>query len=148
MPSKICNKAGTALISPAGGTVDLKYHDFRDASGQASISSLTKSPTKAKLSAPRSAKLDSKSYTLPSLGKTTDVVLTGKIQDYKPGTKIKFTLQMPDGKSSTLYAFATKTGSYKTIITLKPNSPTGQYAVDIDYLKNYVGKVTFMVNKK
>ena len=148
MPSKICNKAGTALISPAGGTVDLKYHDFRDSSGQASISSLTKTATKTKLATPSSAKLDSKSYVLPSPGKTTDVVLTGKVQNYKSGTKIKFTLQTPDGKSSVLYAVATKTGSYKTIITLKPNSPTGQYAVDIEYQKNYVGKVTFMVNKK
>ncbi|NDB89352.1 MAG: peptidase [Nitrosopumilaceae archaeon] len=148
MPSKICNKDGTELISPAGGTVDLKYHDFRDASGQASISSLTKTPTKTKLATPSSAKLDSKSYTLPKPGKTTDVTLTGKVQNYKTGTKIKFTLQTPDGKSSTLYAVATKLGSYKTILTLKPNSPTGQYSVDIEYQKNYVGKVTFMVNKK
>jgi len=148
MPSKICNKAGTALIFPVGGTIDLKYYDFRDSSGQESISSLTKTTTKAKLATPSSAKLDSKSYTLPSPGKTTDVVLTGKIQDYKPGTKIKFTLQTPDGKSTTLHAFATKTGSYKTIIMLKPNSPTGQYTVDIDYLKNYVGKVNFTVKKK
>ena len=148
MPSKICNKDGTALISSAGGTVDLKYHDFRDSSGQSNIFSLTKSPAKTKLATPSSAKLDSKSYTLPSSGKTTDVTLTGKVQNYKPGTKIKFSLQMPDGKSSILYAYATKQGSYKTIITLKPTSPTGQYSVDIEYLKNYVGKVTFMVNKK
>ena len=148
MPSKICNKDGTALISPAGGTVDLKYHDFRDSSGQSNVFSLTKSPTKTKLATSSSAKLDSKSYVLPSSGKTTDVTLTGKVQNYKPGTKIKFTLQTPDGKSSVLYAYATKTGSYKTIITLKPNSPTGQYSVDIEYQKNYVGKATFMVNKK
>lgn len=148
MPSKICNKDGTQLISPAGGTVDLKYHDFRDASGQQNVFSLTKNPSKTKLATPSSAKLDSKSYILPKPGKTTDVVLTGKVQNYKPGTKIKFSLQMPDGKSSTLYAYATKTGSYKTIITLKPNSPAGQYSVDIEYQKNYVGKVNFMVNKK
>ncbi|MFM8659327.1 MAG: peptidase [Candidatus Nitrosotenuis sp.] len=148
MPSKICNKDGTELISSAGGTVDLKYHDFRDSSGQASISSLTKTPTKTKLAIPSSAKLDSKSYILPKSGKTTDVTLTGKVQNYKTGTKIKFTLQTPDGKSSVLYAVATKQGSYKTILTLKPNSPTGQYSIDIEYQKIYVGKVTFMVNKK
>jgi hypothetical protein len=148
MPSKICNKDGTALISSAGGTVDLKYHDFRDSSGQSNTFSLTKNPTKTKLATPSSAKLDSKSYTLPNSGKTTDVTLTGKVQNYKTGTKIKFSLQTPDGKSSTLYAFATKTGNYKAIITLKPNSPTGQYSVDIEYQKNYIGKVTFMVKKK
>ena len=33
LPIKICNKSGTALISPAGGSVELKYFDFRDSSG-------------------------------------------------------------------------------------------------------------------
>ncbi|MGQ0605695.1 MAG: peptidase [Candidatus Nitrosotenuis sp.] len=148
MPSKICNKDGTKLISSAGGTVDLKYNDFRDSSGQSNTFSLSKNPTKQNLATPSTAKLDAKSYTLPSPGKTKDVVLTGKVQNYKSGTKIKFTLQTPDGKSSTLYAFATKQGSYKTLITLKPNSPTGQYSVDIEYQKYNVGKVLFMVNKK
>ncbi|MDG7050009.1 MAG: peptidase [Nitrososphaerota archaeon] len=148
MPSKICNKDGTKLISPAGGIVDLKYNDFRDSSGQSNTFSLSKTQSKQKLATPSTAKLDAKSYTLPSLGKTKDVVLSGKVQNYKPGTKIKFTLQTPDGKSSILYAFATKQGSYKTIISLKPNSPTGQYSVDIQYQKYNVGKVTFMVNKK
>lgn len=148
MPSKICNKDGTKLISPAGGIVDLKYNDFRDSSGQSNTFSLTKNPTKQQLATPSTAKLDAKSYTLPSPGKTKEITLSGKVQNYKPGTKIKFTLQTPDGKSSELYAFATKQGSYKTLITLKPNSPTGQYSVDIQYQKYNVGKVTFTVNKK
>lgn len=148
MPSKICNKDGTKLISPAGGIVDLKYNDFRDSSGQSNTFSLSKSPSKQKLATPSTAKLDAKSYTLPSPGKTKDVVLSGKVQNYKPGTKIKFTLQTPDGKSSVLYAVATKQGNYKTIMLLKPNSPTGQYSVDIQYQKYNVGKVTFMVGKK
>ncbi|MBI5697584.1 MAG: peptidase, partial [Thaumarchaeota archaeon] len=148
MPSKICDKNGTKLISPAGGTVDLKYHDFRDSSGQSNTYSINKNPTKTKLATPSTAKLDAKSYVLPAKGKTKEVSLTGKVDNYKPGTKIKFTLQTPNGKSSVLYAFATKQGSYKTIITLKPNSPTGQYSIDINYLNNYVGKVTFTVSKK
>lgn len=148
MPSKICNKDGTKLISPAGGMVDLKYNDFRDSSGQSNTFSINKTPSKQKLATPSTAKLDAKSYTLPSPGMTKDVVLSGKVQNYKPGTKIKFTLQTPDGKSSVLYAAATKQGSYMTIISLKPNSPTGQYSVDIQYHKYNVGKVTFMVNKK
>lgn len=47
MPSQICNEAGTKLISTAGGIVDLKYHDFRDASGQQNIFSLSKETTKS-----------------------------------------------------------------------------------------------------
>ena len=34
MPSQICNEAGTKLISPAGGSIEVSYFDFRDASGQ------------------------------------------------------------------------------------------------------------------
>ncbi len=41
MPSQICNEAGTKLISPAGGSVEAKYHDFRDSSGNPNIFGLT-----------------------------------------------------------------------------------------------------------
>ena len=34
MPSQICDEAGTKLISPAGGSIEVSYFDFRDASGQ------------------------------------------------------------------------------------------------------------------
>ncbi len=34
MPSQICNEAGTRLISPAGGSIEVSYFDFRDVSGQ------------------------------------------------------------------------------------------------------------------
>jgi hypothetical protein len=34
MPSQICNEDGTRLISPAGGSIEVNYFDFRDASGQ------------------------------------------------------------------------------------------------------------------
>ncbi len=46
IPSKICNKSGTELISSAGGIVDVKYTDFRDAFGQQNIFTLSKQPTK------------------------------------------------------------------------------------------------------
>jgi hypothetical protein len=46
MPSKICNRDGTELISSAGGTIDLKYTDFRDASGQQNIFRLSNQPVK------------------------------------------------------------------------------------------------------
>jgi len=46
MPSQICNRDGTELISSAGGSLDLKYTDFRDSSGQQNIFKLSKQPTK------------------------------------------------------------------------------------------------------
>lgn len=39
VPSKICDKSGTELISSAGGSIKLIYHDFRDSSGQRNIQS-------------------------------------------------------------------------------------------------------------
>lgn len=37
MPSQICNEAGTALISPIGGSVQAWYHDFRDDMGRSVV---------------------------------------------------------------------------------------------------------------
>jgi len=43
MPTQICNKDGTALISPTGGSVQVWYHDFRDALGRSVIVGLSPS---------------------------------------------------------------------------------------------------------
>lgn len=146
MPSQICNRDGTKLISPAGGIVDLKYHDFRDSSGQQNIFSLSKTPTKtvpAKTATVPTVK--TKTYDLPAYGKTTELSITGKVPNYKSGTKVQFVLTKPDGKTMNLEVTATKTGLYKVLVTLKHNSPTGPYSVDIKYLKSQVGKVSFNV---
>ncbi|MEM3065180.1 MAG: peptidase [Candidatus Nitrosotenuis sp.] len=158
MPSQICNKDGTKLISAAGGIIDLKYHDFRDSSGQPNIfglktssaSKLTKSDTGTQTSSKpqsSSAKINSKTYTLPEPGKSTQVVLTGKVFNYKPGTKIKFTITDPTEKQHVFYAFATKQGDYKGLVMLKHNSPPGDYSVDVEYQKSNVGKHTFTATK-
>jgi len=165
MPSQICNKDGTKLISPAGGIVDLKYHDFRDSSGQPNIYSLSKSKTSSTLSksgtdtmtaqpSPKqtipskiTAKVSPKTITLPDSGKTKDITITGKVQNYKSGTKIKFTLTDPEGKKSTFYAFATKQGTYKAIFTIKSKSLPGDYSVDVNYQKYEPAKLSFTVEK-
>ena len=148
MPSQICNRDGTELISSAGGVIDLKYTDFRDASGQQNIFRLSNQPIKqdsTQTSKLQNPTLNSKTFTVPSYGQKTQVVLSGKISNYKPGTTIKFTLVGPDGNQSILNAFATKQGNYKTIITLKSNSPLGKYTVDVNYLKSDIGKASFDV---
>jgi len=68
LPSQICNKDGTKLISSAGGTIDLKYHDFRDSSGQQNIFSLSKDATYTPTSPPTSnaAKPELKMPAIPS----------------------------------------------------------------------------------
>ncbi|MDP3779598.1 MAG: peptidase, partial [Nitrosopumilaceae archaeon] len=41
MPTQICNRDGTRLISPAGGSIEVKYHDALDSSGNPNIFGLT-----------------------------------------------------------------------------------------------------------
>lgn len=168
MPSQICNRDGTKLISPAGGIVDLKYHDFRDALGQENIFTLSKSGSSAKEpTAPKPpakepatktppttktptktpAVSKTKTFELPSYGMKKDLILSGKVKNYTPGTKIQFLLTAPDGKATNLEAFATTQGKYRTIITLKSDSPTGKYSIDISYMESKVGKLTFDVIK-
>jgi hypothetical protein len=43
MPTQICNADGTALISPIGGSVQVWYHDFKDALGRSVIIGLSPS---------------------------------------------------------------------------------------------------------
>jgi hypothetical protein len=147
MPSQICSKDGTKLISSAGGIIDIKYHDFRDILGQRNIVSL--SNTKQITSddkKPSSTKITK--YDLPSKGKTKDIPITGKVGGYKPGTKIKFVITDPNGKSTTNSAFATKQGNYKIILSLKHNSPTGKYTVDIVYKNSKIDQLAFEVNSR
>ena len=40
MPTWMCNKSGTDLISTAGGSMDVLYHDSRDSSGESNLFSL------------------------------------------------------------------------------------------------------------
>jgi len=37
VPTRICNESGTELISTAGGSIELKYRDFRDVFGERNI---------------------------------------------------------------------------------------------------------------
>ncbi|MBM3910365.1 MAG: peptidase [Thaumarchaeota archaeon] len=51
MPTQICNRDGTRLISPAGGSIEIEYHDALDSSGKPNIFGLTF--TKTTTSTPR-----------------------------------------------------------------------------------------------
>ncbi len=147
MPSQICSKDGTKLISSAGGIIDIKYHDFRDALGQQNTFSLSsKKQITSDDAKPSSTKISK--YDLPGKGKTKNVSISGKVSGYKPGTKIKFVITDPDGKSSTNSAFATKQGNYKVILSLNHNSPTGKYTVDIVYKNSKIDQLVFEVNPK
>ena len=145
MPTQICDKTGTKLISTAGGSLDAKYHDFRDSSGNQNIFSL--STFSSTIPGGFSPSLNSEKFILPKYRQTTDVTLTGKIDDYKRGTSIHLNLIGPDLSTEDLNVFATNQGEYKAVLTLYHTSQPGIYTINVNYLNSPVGTVYFEVIK-
>jgi hypothetical protein len=145
MPTQICDKTGTKLISTAGGSLDAKYHDFRDSSGESNIFSL--SSLSSTIPVGLALSLNSEKFILPKYGQTTDVILTGKIDNYKAGTSIQLTLIGPDKSSKDLNVYAKSNGEYKAILTLYDTSKHGFYNIDVNYLNSPIGNVSFQVTQ-
>jgi hypothetical protein len=98
MPSQICNKSGTQLISPAGGSIELKYHDSRDSSGKSNIFSLLnnrQSTTSSNFNF--IPQLSATEIKLPSKGLKNEIVLSGSIDNQRGGVPLSLTLLHPDG---------------------------------------------------
>src|SRR3990172_2792956 len=97
MPTQICDKTGTKLISTAGGSLDAKYHDFRDSSGEQNIFSAISFGSS--LTGENLSSLNSEKFIIPEYKKITEVILSGKVNNYKQGTTIDITLIGPDSSS-------------------------------------------------
>ena len=82
MPSKICNKSGTQLISPAGGSIELKYTDSRDELGKSNIvssSNSRQSSTTSSVPTSHIPQLSATKIPLPLSGDVKEVILSGSI---------------------------------------------------------------------
>jgi len=145
MPSRICDKTGTHLISPAGGSVELRYHDFRDASGNQNI--ITTGRLGSSLNQGISPTIPDKKFILPRSGETTAVTLTGKVANYKQGSTINVIIVNPDKTTSEHTLYATKDGNYKAVMTLSKNSILGKYVISVNYQGIHQGQVSFDVVK-
>src|SRR3990170_3843451 len=145
MPTQICDKTGTKLISSAGGSLDAKYHDFRDSSGEQNIFSAISFGSS--LTGENLASLNSKKFIITEYKKTTEVILSGKVNNYKQGTTIDITLIGPDSSSEKFSVFATQKGEYKVVFTLYHNSLLGNYKVSVDYHDSHIGDELFQVSK-
>jgi len=143
MPSQICDKSGTKLISTAGGSLDAKYHDFRDSSGEQNIFSLSNLALKGGTL----PSLNSDKFLIPKNHQTTEVTLTGKVGDYIQGTTVDIQLVGPDLSSEDIRVYATKNGEYKVIFTLHDYSLSGNYQISIKYRGSHVGDVSFQLSK-
>jgi hypothetical protein len=145
MPSQICDKTGTKLISTAGGSLDAKYHDFRDISGEQNIFGLTSFGSTSSMD--YSPKLSSQKLILPKYKQTTEVTLSGKIDNYIQGTSLDITLAGPDQSLKKFNVVATQKGEYKAVLTLHDYSLPGNYNVSVNYRGSHIGDTSFQVSK-
>jgi len=146
MPSQICDKTGSKLISTGGGSLDVRYYDSRDASGNSNIFSLSSLRTPVPFSSP--AKLSHDKVSLPDTGSVQEIILSGSIKNQKRGTPLSITLTNPDGTVQNFGATLSTSGGYKSIFTINANSLPGKYFINLSYDGNNLGTLSFSVISK
>jgi hypothetical protein len=144
MPSQICDKSGSKLISSAGGSLDAKYFDARDAFGESNIFRLSssKQPTQF-LSLPE---LNQQDIVLPSQGSSENIVLSGHIPNHRIGIPLSVVLIHPDGVAQNFSASLTDNGSYRAMFSINANSLTGIYEIHLSHNNSDVGFTSFTVH--
>jgi hypothetical protein len=141
MPSQICDKSGSKLISSAGGSLDAKYYDARDDSGEPNIFSLSGIQTKQYSTIPE---LSQKEITRPTLGKIHEITLSGKVSNARSGLPLIIELKHPDGTSQTFSASLVN-GNYMTMFSINENSLSGNYIINLSHNGIVVGNTSFTV---
>lgn len=139
MPSKICNKSGTKLISSAGGNLDAKYYDYRDRNGNQNVFSLSKNIP----SSPPHFNVDK--VVTPTLSATEEVILSGTVTGHKRGVPLTVILLHPDGTEQTFAVKLTSSGTYKVAFAITGNSASGVYTAQTLHDGRDVGTASFVV---
>ncbi len=91
--------------------------------------------------------LNAEKFVLPKYKETNDVIITGKIANYKQGTQVKLILENPDKSSQSYNLFATSQGNFKGIMTLNHDSILGVYNIFVEYLGSSQGSTSFTIVK-
>jgi len=144
MPSQICDKSGSKLISSAGGSIDAKYYDARDSSGESNIFRLSGADSPTQYSS--TPLLNQDEFILPTKGKVEEVILAGTISNHKIGLPLDLILVRPDGISQKFSASLTNNGSYKALFSINENSLVGNYKIQLTHNKINLGTVLFHVS--
>ncbi|WP_148680023.1 peptidase [Nitrosopumilus maritimus] len=142
MPSQICDKTGSKLIYTSGGSIDVRYHDSRDASGNANIFSLLDSKSSVSFYTP--AKLSLEKMVLP-MSDSKEIVLTGSIENHKRGIPLSIELTNPDYTKQNFGASLSNSGGYRSVFTINPNTLLGTYFVSLSYDGKNLGTLSFDV---
>ncbi len=143
MPSQICDKSGTKLISSAGGSLDAKYHDARDNFGEPNIFSLSSNKQLTQYSS--LPELSKKEITLPSRGSVEEIVLSGNIPNHRTGLPLSVKLIHPDGVTQNFDASLTNNGNYRAMFSIDENSLIGEYQIKLSHNGLTTGGVSFTV---
>ncbi len=143
MPSQFCDKSGSKLISTAGGSLDAKYFDARDAFGESNIFRLSSSQPNQYSS---KLELNQREIVLPSQGDIENVVLSGNIPNHRVGIPLTVILVHPDGVTHNFSASLTNYGNYRAMFSINANSLTGVYEVHLSHNNVDVGVSSFTVH--
>jgi hypothetical protein len=143
MPSKICNKSGTELISSAGGSLDAKYHDSRDDFGNANIFSLLRNESTSFYT---STKLSAYDIVKPLLGNVEEITLSGNVDNPRRGIPLDVVITTPDGQIQNFASILSSAGNYRSIITIDENTLSGVYKIDLFHNNSFVKTVSFVVS--
>jgi len=144
MPSQICDKSGTKLISTAGGSLDAKYHDSRDEFGNPNIFTMSRNKQTSSFSA--HPILSTTKITKPLSGNFEDIILSGVVSNHKRGMPLTITLTDPNGKIQNFGASLTNSGGFKTVFTINENSLLGTYKIKLSHSGTDIGNVSFTVD--
>jgi len=143
MPSQICDKSGTKLISSAGGSLDAKYYDARDSSGEANIFSLSSNNQSTQYSS--QPELSQKEVTRPSPGTQKEITLSGNISNHKSSLPLQVELIRPDGVVQNFATSLTNNGNYKAMLSIDNNSLLGEYRINLSHNGLNAGTVSLNV---
>ncbi|PIY90600.1 MAG: peptidase, partial [Nitrosopumilales archaeon CG_4_10_14_0_8_um_filter_34_8] len=141
MPSQICDKSGTKLVSTAGGSLDAKYYDSRDASGNQNIFHLLNAKSTTQFST--SPQLSTNKITIPTSGNSEEIILSGSIANHKRGIPLDVSLTRPDGVVQNFAAVLSDSGSYRAAFSINQNSLSGVYKIQLSHNGVSVGLVSF-----
>ncbi|MCV0401191.1 MAG: peptidase [Nitrosopumilus sp.] len=143
MPSQICDKSGTKLISTAGGSLDAKYYDSRDSSGNPNTFSSLRDKPSPFYSSPQLSAYD---VVKPVSGKIKEIILSGSIDNHRRGIPLKVIISTPDGQTQNFAATLSSNGGYKSVISINENSLSGIYKIDLFYNDSFVKEILFTVS--
>ena len=148
MPTKICNRDGTELISPAGGSLDAIYYDAQDSSGNPNKSSLLRNKSPEPIQALTQPRVNPQSVIRTMSSDAVDVTLSGTLVGHGPSSVLEMSLTPPGSTEQRFPLSVSNRGVYVATISITDVWPTGTYDIDLYYDGILVGSTYFIVNNQ